>query len=138
MALDLGERRIGVAVSDEDRLTANGLTVVQRRNRDADVAALGRLATEQGAVELVIGLPLDSRDGVGPAAEKVLRLGRRLSRALKLPVTYVDEWETTVEAQEALLAADASRARRREVVDKVAATLILRRFLDGQGLVEIS
>lgn len=138
MALDLGERRIGVAVSDEARLTANGLTVLERRNRDADVAALGRLAAEQEAVELVIGLPLDSRDRVGPAAEKVLRLGRRLERALNLPVSYVDEWETTVQAHEALLAADASRARRRRVVDKVAATLILRRYLDGQGLVEIS
>jgi putative Holliday junction resolvase len=137
MALDVGERRIGVALSDAGRMTANPWLVLHRKNRDADIAALARVAREQEVVELVIGLPLNSEDRIGSSAEKVIRLGRRLERVLGLPVTYVDEWESTVEAQEALLAADTSRAKRREVVDKLAATVILRRFLDGLGLVEL-
>ncbi|RJX34695.1 MAG: Holliday junction resolvase RuvX [Desulfarculus sp.] len=133
LALDVGARRIGLAVSDSQGLTARPLGVLERRGRDADVAALGRVAAEQGATRLVLGLPRRLNGGLGPAAEGIQSLGRRLGRRLGLPVEFVDEALSTAEAQEVLLAADLSRARRRQVVDQAAAAVILRRYLAGQG-----
>lgn len=134
LALDVGHKRIGVAVSDPARSLAQPLCVIERAGRDQDVAAIARLAAELGAGLLVLGLSRRPDDSLGPEADKVLSLGKRLGRVLSLPVAYVDEWETTVEAQELLIAGGSSRQRRRQVVDKLAAAIILRRFLDGQGL----
>lgn len=134
LALDLGHRRIGVAVSDAQRAIAQPLCVLERAGRDQDVAAIGRLAAQQQATLIVLGLPRRSDDTFGPEAEKALAMGKRLGRVLGLPVAYVDEWETTVEAQELLISGGASRQRRRQVVDKLAAALILRRFLEGRGV----
>ncbi len=135
IALDVGSRRIGLAVSDAERTLAQPLLVLERAGRDADVAAIARVAAEQGAVLLVLGLPRrDDDDSLGESAEKALALGKRLARATGLPVAYVDEWATTAEAHELLIEGGASRARRRGVVDKLAAALILRRFLDGRGV----
>ncbi|MFH1034426.1 MAG: Holliday junction resolvase RuvX [Pseudomonadota bacterium] len=134
LALDLGHKRIGVAVSDQARAIAQPLCVLERAGRDQDVAAIGRLAAEQAAVLIVLGLPRRTDDSLGPEAEKAFSFGRRLHRVLSLPVAYVDEWETTVEAQELLISGGASRQRRRQVVDKLAAAIILRRFLDSRGV----
>ncbi|MEW5911470.1 MAG: Holliday junction resolvase RuvX [Thermodesulfobacteriota bacterium] len=131
LALDVGERRIGLAVSDPQGLTARPLAVLARRGRDADVAELGRIAAAQGASRLVLGLPRRLDGGLGPAAQRILSLGRRLERRLGLPVEFVDEALSTVEAQEVLLAADLSRSRRKQVVDQAAAAVILRRYLAG-------
>ncbi len=136
LALDVGHKRIGVAVSDQARAIAQPLCVLERAGRDQDVAAIARLAAEQGAGLIVLGLPRRTDDSLGPEAAKVLSLGKRLQRVLGLPVAYVDEWETTVEAQELLITGGASRQRRRQVVDKLAAAIILRRFLDGRGVEE--
>jgi putative Holliday junction resolvase len=134
LALDLGRKRIGVAVSDQDRAIAQPLGVIACAGRDQDVAAIGRLAREQEATLIVLGLPRRTDDSPGPEADKALSFGRRLTRVLGLPVAYVDEWETTVEAHELLIAGGASRQRRRQVVDKLAAAIILRRFLDNRGV----
>ncbi|CAO0820449.1 putative pre-16S rRNA nuclease [Desulfarculales bacterium] len=136
LALDLGHKRIGVAVSDQAHAIAQPLCVLKRVGRDQDVAAIGRLAAEQGVGLIVLGLPRRTDDSLGPEATKTLSFGKRLKRVLSLPVAYVDEWETTVEAQEVLIAGGASRQRRRQVVDKLAAAIILRRFLDGRGVEE--
>jgi len=132
MALDVGRARIGVALSDPGRSLAHPHGVIQRKNRDQVVREVGRLAAEHQVGLLVLGLPLAGEGRTGDAARAVLALGRRLERALGLAVEYVDEFETTVEAEQALLAADVSRARRRQVVDMLAASLILRRYLEGQ------
>ena len=135
LALDLGERRIGVAVSDQARAIAQPLCVIERTSRDADLAAIAALAAELGAGLIVLGLPRrDDDDSLGPLGEKALSWGKRLGRATGLAVAFVDEWETTAQAQELLIEGGASRARRRGVVDKLAAALILRRYLDGQGV----
>lgn len=134
LALDLGHKRIGVAVSDPERVIAQPLCVIERAGRDQDVAAIGQVAVAQEATLIVLGLPRRTDDTLGPEAAKALAFGKRLGRVLKLPVAYVDEWETTVEAQELLISGGASRARRRQVVDKLAAALILRRFLEGRGV----
>lgn len=133
LALDVGERRIGVAVSDRAAALAQPLCVIQRKNRDQVVKEVGELARAQDAGLIVLGLPEKSDQEPGPAAEAIRRLGRRLSRALDLPVAYVDEFETTIEAEEALIAADMSREKRRKVVDMLAASLILARYLKEQG-----
>ncbi|MBI5523108.1 MAG: Holliday junction resolvase RuvX [Desulfarculus sp.] len=134
LALDLGHKRIGVAVSDPDRAIAQPLCVIERAGRDQDVAAIGQVAVAQEATLIVLGLPRRTDDSLGPEAGKALTFGKRLGRVLGLPVAYVDEWETTVEAQALLISGGASRARRRQVVDKLAAALILQRFLQGRGV----
>lgn len=130
MALDVGQARIGVAVTDETGTTAQPLCVLERRNRDADVEAIGALAAKEGIGLLVIGLPLHNGQR-GESAQKAISLGKRLSRRLGLPVQFTNEEDTTIEAHESMLEADLSRKRRAEVVDKIAAALILRRWLDG-------
>lgn len=134
LALDLGAKRIGVAVSDPGRKLALPLTTITHVNRDADLKAIATIAAEQGAGLIVLGLPRRSDDREGPEAEKARRFGQRLRRFLGLPVVFVDEWETTVEVHERLIAADVSRGKRRQTVDKLAAALILERYLEGRGV----
>lgn len=132
IALDLGKARIGVAVGEIGG-GASGLCVLERRGRDKDIRAIGQLLKEQEAGMIVMGLPRKSPNELGPMAESALRLGKRLSRALKVPVEYVDEFETTCQAHEAMIEAGLGRKKRRQLVDQAAASLILRRYLDGQG-----
>ncbi len=133
LALDLGSRRIGVAVSDPGRHLAQPLCVIQRRNRDSDLRAIGELVRKHQVGLLVVGLPRQADDSLTPAGQGMLRFARRLQRALGVPVETVDEWETTVEATRLLLEADVSRRGRRRVVDKLAASLILKRYLEQGG-----
>ena len=133
MALDFGLARIGVAVSDPEGRLAQPLCVVTRKNREQDVREIARLASLQNARLLVMGLPRKNDEELGDTARKVLSFGKRLGRVLQLPVAYVDEFETTVEAEEALVAANMPRDRRRKVVDMLAASLILRRYLAGES-----
>lgn len=134
LALDLGQKRIGVAVSDPGRKLALPLTTIAHVNRDADLRAVAALAAEQGAGLIVLGLPRRTDDSEGPEAQKARRFGQRLQRFLGLPVVYVDEWETTAEVHQRLIAVDVSRDKRRQVVDKLAAALILERYLEGRGV----
>ncbi|SRR5213594_1327322 len=128
-ALDVGEARIGVAVSDELGITAQGLGVVRRVGGRRDLEALGALLAPYAPSRLVVGLPLDMRGTEGTAAARVRVFAERAAAHLALPLDYWDERLTTVAAERALLEADVSRRRRREVVDKVAATLILQGYL---------
>lgn len=133
LALDLGARRIGVAVSDPGRVLATPLTVIERVNRDQVAAEVGRLAAEQGAVLLVVGLPRRLSGQARQEAERAASLGRRLGRRLNLPVEFVDEGLSTVEADEALRQAGHGPQERRRRVDMAAAALILERWLSGGG-----
>jgi putative Holliday junction resolvase len=133
LALDMGQKRIGVALSDAEARLASPLTVLPKRGRDENLRAIGALTAQHGAGLIVLGLPRKSEAEPGEAAEAIQRFGKRLEKALKIPVAFVDEFETTVRAQDALLEADVSRAKRRQKVDKVAAALILQAFLDKGG-----
>src|SRR5262249_33700598 len=132
IAIDLGTRRIGVAVTDGLGLTAQPLATIPRRGGQRDLDAIGALAGAHGAERLVLGLPLDPEGERGRAAKSAEAFAERLRGAVAVPVELVDESFSTVEAEEVLLEADVSRARRREVVDKMAAAVILRRWLDAQ------
>ncbi len=133
LALDLGEKRIGVALSDALGLTAQGLTVLSRQNLKIDLEQVIGLAKKHEVQEIVIGLPrhLDGRLGAG--AEEVLFWARELEERLGLPVHRVDERLTTLQAERVLLEADVSRRKRRQVIDKMAAGLILQGFLDSRN-----
>ena len=128
LALDIGEKRIGIAIGNRELAIAMPRCVLHRKNRDADLAALMNIAREEQAAGWIVGLPRQADDSLGESARKVLGFARRLQQFSKMPLCFVDEWETTVQAQDILLSADMSRQRRRQVVDKLAASLILERF----------
>jgi len=128
--LDVGDRRIGVAISDELGWTAQGLGVVTRTELDADFAALRACFAEYAPTTIVVGLPKNMNGTIGPQAEKVMAFARALEAALGVPVELWDERLSTVGAERVLLDADLSRAKRRKVIDKVAAVFILQGYLD--------
>lgn len=133
MALDVGERRIGVAVSDPLGLTAQAHSVFSRRHPEADVAAIAGLAAQLGAERIVVGLPRNLNGTEGPSAKRSREFAASLTRKVEIPVELYDERLTTVEAENILLEGDLSRRKRRAVVDKVAAALILEGYLHRVG-----
>lgn len=132
MALDVGEKNIGVALSDPLGITAQGLTVIKRRDEAGALAAIRALVDQHGVRELVVGLPRDLKGTVGPQAQKVLDFTSRLERELAVPVRLWDERLSTRAAERLLIEADVTRRKRRRVVDMLAASLILQNYLDSR------
>jgi putative Holliday junction resolvase len=132
LAVDPGSRRVGVAVSDPTATIAQPLGSVPAEPASTLVERLAGLAREQEATHLVVGLPRRMDGGQGPEAKAARALAEELRRASGLPVTLVDERLTSVAAERALLATGASRARRRQLSDQVAAALILQSYLDAR------
>jgi putative Holliday junction resolvase len=130
VGIDLGSRRIGVAVSDGLGLTAQPRSTITRHGGLRDLVAIAQVVREVGADRVVVGLPLDCEGNESDAARRARAFADKLTAHLALPVELIDESFSTVEAEEVLLAADVSRKRRKEVVDKMAAAVILQRWLD--------
>ncbi|SDL18613.1 Holliday junction resolvase RuvX [Paracoccus chinensis] len=128
--LDLGTKTIGVAVSDGLRQVASPLTVIRRQKFTLDAAELLRIAADRGLVGLVLGLPLNMDGSEGPRVQSTRAFARNLERLTPLPLAFWDERLSTVAAERALLEADASRRKRAEVIDQVAAGYILQGALD--------
>lgn len=128
-ALDVGDARIGVAVSDELGITAQGIGVVRRVGGRRDLEALATMLAPYTPERLVVGLPLNMNGSEGPQATRVRAFATQVAAHLDLPLDFWDERLTTVAAERSLLEADLSRRRRRELVDKVAATIILQGYL---------
>jgi len=133
MGLDVGTRTVGVAVADALGLTAQPLETVRRKSLRVDLDALGVIAREYEVSRVVVGLPLNMDGTEGPRALASRKFGEAVEQALGLPVELWDERLTTAEAQRLLLAADVSRARRKEVVDTLAASIILQGWLDARS-----
>jgi putative holliday junction resolvase len=133
MALDIGDRTIGVACSDEGLILASPVETIQRRGPKADSMRVDTLVKERGVSRVVAGLPLTLRGEEGRQSEKVVEFVETLKRRLKVPVEMWDERLTTREAERTLIAADMSRARRKEVIDQMAAVLILQTYLDARA-----
>lgn len=131
LALDFGSVNIGVAVSDPLGLTAQGVGTIRRRSHTQDMAELKALVNEYQPRAFVLGLPLNMDGSRGPAVDRVQSFGSLLKQQFNLPVYYQDERLTTVAAQKTLLNNDTSRQKRRQVVDKLAATLILSTYLEN-------
>ena len=132
-ALDVGDARIGVAVSDELGITAQGIGVVARVGGRRDLEALSTLLAPYEPTLLVVGLPLELSGKEGPQATKVRVFATKAADHLGIPLEFQDERLTTVAAERALLEADLSRRRRRQLIDQVAATLILQAYLGRRG-----
>jgi len=129
MGLDVGDKRIGVALSDPLGLVAQAFEVVERK-RDKVFSRLKEIITNFGVKEIVVGLPLKEDGSVGPQAEKVLAFAKELETRLGLPIKFWDERYSTQEAEKILLEADQSRSKRKKARDKVAAAIILQGYLE--------
>ena len=132
LGLDVGDRRIGVALSDSLGLTAQRLTVLERRGPSEDVEAVRTLVDAHGVEVVVVGLPLTMRGERRIQADKVGTFADQLRRRIAVPVQLVDERLTTVQGERALREMGTTRRRRKQVIDQVAAQLILQQFLDAQ------
>jgi putative Holliday junction resolvase len=130
MGLDLGDKTIGLALSDLRRGVATPLQVLRRVKFGADAAALLQVAGAREAVGLVLGLPRNMDGSEGPRAQGTRAFARNLARLTALPILLWDERLSTVAAERALIEADLSRKRRAEVIDAVAAGYILQGALD--------
>ncbi|GIV15134.1 MAG: putative pre-16S rRNA nuclease [Armatimonadota bacterium] len=132
LALDIGERRIGVAVSDEMGILAQPLTVLQRQGVAKDVARIAQVVREQAVEKVVVGLPVTLRGEQAQATKRVRLFVSHLQDAIDVPIVLVDERLSTVEADRRMKEAELRREQRRQGVDAVAAALILERYLSAQ------
>jgi putative Holliday junction resolvase len=136
LALDVGSKTIGLAMTDEAMIAAHPLGVLQRVGHSGDAAAVARLVNEHGVTDVVVGMPFELSGKLGHRARRVQVFIAVLRAALPAAVQLheQDERFTTAEAERVLIAADVSRARRRGVIDQQAAALILQGWLDAQRL----
>jgi len=130
IGLDLGEKTIGLALSDTGRAIATPLETLKRGKFSADARKLAALMAEHGAGGLVIGLPLNMDGSEGPAAQSARAFARNFAARHPAPIVFWDERLSTAAVTRTLLEADSSRRRRAEVVDKMAAAYILQGALD--------
>ncbi|MFV9510952.1 Holliday junction resolvase RuvX [Tepidibacillus sp. LV47] len=132
LGLDVGEKTIGVAISDELGLTAQGIEVIQRKTLDQDLKRLREMITEYEVEAIVVGLPKNMNGTIGKRAEMIMEFAEQLRDEFDRPVHFWDERLTTVSAEKTLIAADMSRKKRKKVIDKMAAMLILQGYLDAK------
>lgn len=131
LGVDPGAKRIGIALSDVQRHIASPYATLTRVKLKQNAAEIAAIAQREGAGGLIIGLPLDGEQRLGPRAQAARDWAHGLSTATGLPAAMVDESFTTAETHEHLIGAGISRARRDEIIDKMAAAAILQRALDA-------
>lgn len=131
LGLDIGDKRIGIAISDELGHTAQGLMALERSTEGADIDRIKEIMADYSADKVVVGLPLRMDGTVGIQAQKVKGFAERLRAEVSQPVVYWDERLTTATARKALISGEMRRSARRRVIDKVAASLILQSYLDS-------
>jgi putative Holliday junction resolvase len=135
LGLDFGMKTIGVAVSDPFGWTAQGLEIIRREeenNLKKSIVRLKEICKEYGVESIVLGYPKNMNNTEGERVEKTKQFKKRLEKELKLPVELWDERLSTVGAERILLEADLSRAKRKNVIDKMAAVFILQGYLDSK------
>ncbi len=130
MGLDIGTRTIGIAISDELGITAQGLKTLRRKSTEEDLREIATIVGQFEIGKIVVGLPKNMNGTFGEQAKIVLKWTEVLRDELQLPVVTWDERLSTVGASKVLLEADLSRRKRKKVIDKVAAVLILQGYLD--------
>lgn len=131
MALDIGDRRIGVALSDPGQMLARGLQVIRCRSREADMALIASLAKEHEVEKIIVGYPRQLDGTVGEQARKVEAYATELQKVLQTPIVLWDERLSTARAQKAMIEAGTKRRERRTRLDAVAAAVILQDYLDS-------
>jgi putative Holliday junction resolvase len=132
LGLDFGTKRIGVALSDEMGWTSQGLTTIERKGNQKDIEKIGRLIEEHKVEGIVLGLPLNMDGSEGKSAEAVRKFAALLQERLKIAVHLWDERLSSWEAEGILKEAEVKPKKRKQVVDKLAAALILKSYLEAQ------
>ena len=130
VGLDVGDKTIGVAICDPLKITAQGVTTIKRIGIKNDFKELGDIINSYGVTKIVVGLPKNMNNTVGPQGEKVLSFVEKLSNHFKLDIILEDERLTTMAAERILIDGDVRREKRKKVIDKIAATYILQSYLD--------
>ena len=132
MGIDFGTKRIGVAISDELLITAQGMESIVTAGSDKDLAKIAGIAAEYKAEEIIVGLPLNMDGTESKKTRETIAFLEKLRRVVSIPVKTWDERLTSIQADRAMLEADLSRKRRKELSDRVAAQLILQGYLDSK------
>lgn len=130
--LDIGDKTIGIAISDPMLLIAQGLMTLKRKTLEEDLEAVIAILQEQQVTKVIAGLPRNMNDSLGPQAQRVMNFAQRLKDKSGLELVYQDERLSTVAANRVLIESKVRRENRKKVVDKIAATLILQNYLDGR------
>jgi putative Holliday junction resolvase len=132
LALDVGTKTIGVAVSDELGITANGITTIRRKSLKDDLSELDILVKEYKPGEILVGVPYQMDGSVSKRGGQILKFAYKIKSTFALPVVFWDESYSTVHAEEKLIEANLSRKKRKKVIDKVAAVFILQEYLESK------
>ena len=130
MGLDIGSHTIGVAITDELRITAQGLKPIRRKSKEEDFEEIIRIIDQFKIGKIVVGLPKNMNGTLGKQAEMVLQWIKAISEKVDLPIVTWDERFSTVEASRVLLEADLSRKKRKKTIDKLAAVIILQGYIE--------
>jgi len=134
LALDIGTKTIGVAVSDEVGIVANGVTTIKRKDLKRDLDLIGDVIREYHPNEILVGMPYNTDGAISERGKSILIFVNALKRTFLLPVQIWDESYSTADADEVLLEADLSRKKRKKVIDKMAAVFILQRYLETKRI----
>ena len=132
LALDVGTRKIGIAISDALSITAQPLETLIRKSKKADFQPIKEIVCDMGVSKIIVGLPLNMNGTPGFRAKEIYSFVEKLKEEIKIPVQLWDERLSTLEANRILLQADMSRRKRKKLDDKIAAQLILQSYLDSQ------
>lgn len=136
MGLDVGSKTVGIAVSDPFGWTAQGIEIIRINEEQEEFGfdRLGELVKEYEVTQFVVGLPKNMNNSIGPRAEASMAYGEKIQQLFNIPVEYQDERLTTVQAERFLVEeANTSRAKRKKVIDKLAAVMILQNYLDRRS-----
>ncbi len=131
MGLDVGDKTIGIAISDLLGFTSQGITTIRRKGIKTDIIELKSLIEEYSVDKLVIGLPKNMNNTIGPQGEKVIKFTEKIKQKIDIEMVFQDERLSTVSAERMLISADVRRDKRKQVIDQVAATYILQAYMDG-------
>ena len=130
IGLDVGDRTIGIAISDPFLLTAQSLMTIKRKSKIEDIEIINDIIKEKEVSKIIVGLPKNMNNTIGPQAKKVKTFVKELRKHTDLDIEYVDERLTTISATRVLIEQNVSRKKRKGVIDSVAATYILQTYLD--------
>lgn len=134
LGLDVGDKKVGVAVSDPMGWTAQGIkTIIRQENSNSDIEEIKKIINEYNVEKIVIGLPKNMNNTLGPRVEKVMKYAKIIESRCKKPIEFFDERLSTMAVERTLIEADMSRKKRKTVIDKLAAVYILQAYLDSSG-----
>ena len=132
ISLDVGSKRIGIAISDEGQQIATAISTVNRSSDNNDINSIKQIIEHYEANKIVIGLPYNTDGSIGKSAKAIQKFSKTLQKLVSVPIVYIDETNTTYNAQNILLEADLSRKKRKKLIDKVSAVLILQEYLENR------